>query len=415
MPAPMMVVAMRTGSRWWETIHAAAEPRRADGFEPNGKQAGGRARQCRDTGNEPMIDILNIRKVFQSGKERFQALDGVSIHVPEGEFFTLLGPSGCGKSTTLRCVAGLEKPDSGIIRIGGETVFSSEEGFALPAYQRDIGMVFQSYAIWPHMTVFENVAYPLKIRKLPRDEIGDRVHKALDTVGLVGLADRPAPALSGGQQQRVSLARALVKEPKVLLLDEPLSNLDAKLREQMRFEIKELQERLGITTLYVTHDQTEALAVSDSIAVMNRGKLLDVAGPRDVYFRPQSEFTADFVGLTNTFRGTFKGEEDGLGKVDTPIGTFLCPISEEWRDGTPVVIFLRPEDVIVTDEPPSSQVNVFEGEVRSLVFLGEIVDCVVAIGDELIRARVNAKSTFSRGQRVFIVADPDALITIPAT
>jgi iron(III) transport system ATP-binding protein len=361
-----------------------------------------------------MIDIKNLRKTFQSGKETFHALNGISIHVPEGEFFTLLGPSGCGKSTTLRCLAGLETPDSGTIEIGGETVFSSAEGITVPAYKRDIGMVFQSYAIWPHMTVFENVAYPLKIQKVSRSETRDRVAKALETVGLSGLENRPAPALSGGQQQRVSLARALVKEPKVLLLDEPLSNLDAKLREQMRYEIKELQERLGITTLYVTHDQTEALAVSDSIAVMNQGNLLDVAGPRDIYFQPRSEFTADFIGLTNILRGRIAGEEGGLACLDTPIGRLLCRSTGEPDKGGEFVIFLRPEDVTVSPDRPAAEVNVFEGEIAALVFLGELVDCQVQVGDQLIRARLHAKSDLKRKQRVFIEANPSDLITIQA-
>jgi iron(III) transport system ATP-binding protein len=361
-----------------------------------------------------MIDIMHLKKAFQSGKETFQALKGVSIHVPEGEFFTLLGPSGCGKSTTLRCLAGLEKPDSGTIKIGGETVFSSDEGISIPAYRRDIGMVFQSYAIWPHMTVFENVAYPLKIKKMPREEIRARVDKALDTVGLTGLEDRPAPALSGGQQQRVSLARALVKEPKVLLLDEPLSNLDAKLREHMRYDIKELQERLGITTLYVTHDQTEALAVSDSIAVMNSGELLDVAGPRDIYFRPRSGFTADFIGLTNILKGRFGGQAGDFAKVDTPMGQFLCPLPEMSQIGAEIMIYLRPEDVMVSAEAPASEVNIFEGEIKALIFLGEIIDCQIEVAGEIIRARLHPKSALEKGQRVFMEVDSEAVITIKA-
>ena len=361
-----------------------------------------------------MIEITNLRKTFVSGKKSHAAIDNVSIVVPEGEFFTLLGPSGCGKSTTLRCVAGLEKPESGTIKIGGETVFSSDEGILIPAYKRDIGMVFQSYAIWPHMTVLENVAYPLRIQRRPKEEIRARARKALETVGLAGLEDRPAPLLSGGQQQRVSLARALVKEPKVLLLDEPLSNLDAKLREQMRFEIKELQERLGITTLYVTHDQTEALAISDSIAVMSSGKLLDVAGPREIYSRPSSEFTADFVGLAKTLPGTFKGEQDGLARLETAIGPLLCPPVAGARPGDKFVVFLRPEDVSVSAEPPAARVNVLAGPVQLLAFLGEVVDCQIAIGDKTIRARTHPKATFEKEQHVHIQFDPEALIMIRA-
>ncbi|MDX1487881.1 MAG: ABC transporter ATP-binding protein, partial [Acidiferrobacterales bacterium] len=325
-----------------------------------------------------------------------------------------LGPSGCGKSTTLRCLAGLETPDSGIIEIGGEMVFSSDDGLSVPAYRRDIGMVFQSYAIWPHMTVFENVAYPLKIQKVAREEMRSRVAKALETVGLTGYEDRPAPALSGGQQQRVSLARALVKEPKVLLLDEPLSNLDAKLRDQMRYEIKELQERLGITTLYVTHDQTEALAVSDSIAVMNQGRLLDVAGPRDIYFQPRTQFTADFIGLTNMLRGRYSGERSGLACMETPIGQLCCHSPSAPSESEEVVILLRPEDVTVTADRPSDGLNVFEGEIESLIFLGEVIDCQIKVRDERIRARLHPKTSLQRQQTVFLAADPSAVITIPA-
>src|SRR5690349_3916572 len=243
-----------------------------------------------------MVRIQNLEKFFGEDRERVHVLKGVTLDIPEGSLYTFLGPSGCGKTTTLRCVAGLERPDSGGISIGGKTVFSAAERVYVPTNRRPIGMVFQSYAIWPHMTVFENVAYPLTIKHKSKAEIKKRVAEVLKIVGLQGLEDRPAPKLSGGQQQRVAFARALVNEPKVMLLDEPLSNLDAKLREQMRFEIKALQERLGITTLYVTHDQTEALAISDSIAVMSSGKLLDVAGPREIYSRPRSEFTADFIG-----------------------------------------------------------------------------------------------------------------------
>jgi iron(III) transport system ATP-binding protein len=361
-----------------------------------------------------MIEISNLSKSFESGNESVTAVNDVSIRVREGEFFTLLGPSGCGKSTTLRCVAGLEKPKAGKIEIGGETVFSSDEGIFIPGYKRDIGMVFQSYAIWPHMTVFDNVAYPLKIKRRPKDEIGARVKKTLDTVGLAGLEDRLAPQLSGGQQQRVSLARALIKEPKVLLLDEPLSNLDAKLREQMRLEIKELQERLNITTLYVTHDQTEALAISDSIAVMNRGKLLDVAVPKEIYFQPRSEFTADFIGLTNVLKGTLKGAVGELGRLDTPLGPIFCPMPAAGGNGDEFLIFFRPEDVSVSKERPAAQVNVFEGEVIALIFLGEIVDCQILVGGEIIRARVHPKSTLEKNQLVYIETEPTSMITIKA-
>lgn len=361
-----------------------------------------------------MIEITNLIKYFEGEKEQVKAVDDVSIEVPEGELFTLLGPSGCGKSTTLRCVAGLEKPEGGEIKLAGETLFSSRQSAFVPAHKRDIGMVFQSYAIWPHMKVYDNVAYPLKIKRMPKAEIRARVRKALDTVGLEGLEDRLAPQLSGGQQQRVSLARALVKEPKVLLLDEPLSNLDAKLREQMRLEIKELQERLKITTLYVTHDQTEALAISDYVAVMHEGKLLDVAGPKEVYFKPRTQFTADFIGLTNILRGRVKELKDGTGEVETKLGRLLSPLPAESKTGDEVLIFIRPEDVVVLKQQPEAAENVFSGEIRALIFLGEMVDCQIMAGQELIRARLHPKSELKEKEQIYFQLKKESLISIPA-
>ncbi len=361
-----------------------------------------------------MIEISNLIKNFESEKEQVLAVADVTIKIPEGRLFTLLGPSGCGKSTTLRCVAGLEKPEGGEIKVADQTLFSSRENTFVPAHKRDIGMVFQSYAIWPHMKVFDNVAYPLRIKRLPKDEIRKKVRETLETVGLIGLEDRLAPQLSGGQQQRVSLARALVKEPKVLLLDEPLSNLDAKLREQMRLEIKELQERLKITTLYVTHDQTEALAISDFVAVMNEGKLLDVAVPKDVYFKPRTQFTADFIGLTNILRGRVKERQDGIGAVETEIGRLMSPLSAESQTGDAVQIFVRPEDVTVLREKPEAAENVFSGEIKALIFLGEMVDCQITVGQHLIRARLHPKSTFGERDKVYFHLKPETLISIPA-
>jgi len=359
-----------------------------------------------------MIEIIDMCKSFTSGDGRHNAVEGLNLTIPTGSFFTLLGPSGCGKSTTLRCVAGLETPDSGTIRIDGITVFSSDEGIFIPTNKRDIGMVFQSYAIWPHMTVFENVAYPLKIKGIRGAQLKDKVDHVLEAVGLKGLGDRPAPNLSGGQQQRISLARALVKEPKALLLDEPLSNLDAKLREQMRLEIKQVQAQFGITTLYVTHDQTEALSISDSIAVMSAGHVVDMAGPKDIYHRPQSEFTADFVGLTNMLRAQIRGGHDGLQCFETSLGQFHCARTPDGASGNAFILFVRPEDVIVSTERPVGDINIFEGTVKDVVFLGEILDCHVQVGDQVIRARLHPKSSIERNQHVYVQADPSATIAI---
>src|SRR4249919_1167072 len=246
--------------------------------------------------------VLEFRDVVK----RFgavNAVDGVSFTIERGEFFTLLGPSGCGKSTTLRLVAGLEEPDNGEIFISGKPVAVAARGIFLPPEKRQLGMVFQSYAIWPHLSVFENIAFPLRVRKESGDAVRQRVLQALDVVGLAGLAERGATQLSGGQQQRVALARALVYEPAILLLDEPLSNLDAKLREQMRVEIRALQKKLGLTILYVTHDQAEAMTLSDRIAVVNRGRFEQVGAPEEVYEKPATPFVAEFLGRTVSLEG----------------------------------------------------------------------------------------------------------------
>src|SRR5262245_58127938 len=227
------------------------------------------------------------------------AVNTLSLEAKAGEFLTLLGPSGCGKTTTLRLIAGLERPDRGEIHLGDRLLSSATTGLFVPPERRGMGMVFQSYAIWPHMTVFENVAFPLRELRRPRTEIRERVMAILNTVGLGALADRPAPMLSGGQQQRVALARALVSNPQVLLLDEPLSNLDARLREEMRFELRDMQARLGITSIFVTHDQAEAMTLSDRIIVMHAGRVEQGGRPEDVHQRPRTRFVMDFLGRAN--------------------------------------------------------------------------------------------------------------------
>ena len=361
-----------------------------------------------------MIEISNLIKNFEGEKGKIIAVNKVSLTVPEGRLFTLLGPSGCGKSTTLRCVAGLEKPEEGEIKIGQEKIFSSKEKIFVPANKRDIGMVFQSYAIWPHMSVFENVAYPLRIKRLPKEEIRRKVFEVLSTVGLEGLEDRLAPHLSGGQQQRVALARALVKEPKVLLLDEPLSNLDAKLREQMRLEIKDLQKRLNITTLYVTHDQTEALAISDLIAVMNQGEILDLGRPKEIYHRPQTKFTADFIGQTNILEGRILGKKGNLVKVATPLGEFLCSVLKETETVDEVFVLIRPENLKLLNDKPLSPENTLEGRIKSLIFLGEMVDCQILAKGVVLRARIHPSSPFREDDEVYLKIDPESSICIPA-
>jgi iron(III) transport system ATP-binding protein len=351
-----------------------------------------------------MISVENLHVRYRTERGEVHAVRGVNLEIERGRFFTLLGPSGCGKTTTLRCLAGLETPNEGRIVIDGEAVFDSATGRSVPAYRRDIGMVFQSYAIWPHMTVFENVAFPLVERRPrpPRAEIRERVLKALALVQLAGLEDRPAPFLSGGQQQRLALARALVKEPKVLLLDEPLSNLDAKLREETRGELRQLVDRLGITTVYVTHDQIEALTMADVVAVMEHGRIVQQAAPADIYRRPETRFVASFIGQTNFLDGrvrTAANGADSLGVVDTAFGSLRCVLPDRIGEGEPVTVVVRPEDVRLADAP-SDRDNVVDGEVASVVYLGDALDCQIRIGGATVRIKVHPSAAVAAGRRV---------------
>ena len=358
-----------------------------------------------------MIHVSNLVKIFPDRKERVYAVNDVTFTVEDGQFYTLLGPSGCGKTTTLRCIAGLEKPDAGDIEVGGVTVFSTARRTHVPAHKRDIGMVFQSYAIWPHMTVFENAAFPLRVgqKKYSNDEVKRKVMEALRTVELGGLEGRMATQLSGGQQQRLALARALVREPRVLLLDEPLSNLDAKLREQMRVELRELQRRVGITTLYVTHDQVEALTMSNVIAVMSAGKIVQEGPPRAIYSAPKTKFVADFIGSTNFIRGIWGGGDGQGGRVETDVGVIQAGAAVALAQGEKVVVSVRPEDVNLHPEAPASQrPNLLEGRVESVMFVGEFVDCRLAVGGQELRTRQHPNLQLQRGARVFVELPPDA-------
>ncbi|MGE0651502.1 MAG: ABC transporter ATP-binding protein, partial [Alphaproteobacteria bacterium] len=268
----------------------------------------------------PFLGLAHISKLFGS----FRAVDDLSLDVVEGEVYALLGPSGCGKSTTLRQIAGLDSPDTGTITLCGNVLFSAADGIYVPPQRRNMGMVFQSYAIWPHLTVGETVAYPLRLRRVPGAEVEQAVHDILAQVGLDGFADRPSTTLSGGQQQRVALARALVYKPDVLLLDEPFSNLDVKLREQMRVELKQLQRQVGVTVILVTHDQSEALSLADRVAVMNAGRIEQVGEPVELYENPVSPFVRDFIGLSTCFDVTVSAQRGGEAEVrcnggDTPL------------------------------------------------------------------------------------------------
>jgi iron(III) transport system ATP-binding protein len=331
-------------------------------------------------------------------------VNGVSFSVPKGKLFTLLGPSGCGKSTTLRCIAGLERPEAGTIAIGGEPVYSGDNDIFVSPEKRGIGMVFQSYAVWPHMTVYQNVAYALEVKRTPRAETRKRVTEALDRVGLAGLADRPAPDLSGGQQQRVALARAIVGRPSLLLFDEPLSNLDAKLRERMRTEIRELQQRLDITAVYVTHDQAEALALSDTIAVMDAGRILTVGAPREIYGRPDSRFVADFVGSTNIVRGRVltAPAADGTAPVETTFGVVRSRLQDSVGAGDMVDVLIRPESIALLMTRPEASENVLEAAVERVMFLGEVQDIFVRLRQHRLRVRAAPWLDLRAGQAVYL-------------
>ncbi len=359
-----------------------------------------------------MIKIENLHLSYQTDEGAVHAVRGVNINIVQGQFYTLLGPSGCGKTTTLRALAGLETPVDGEISIDGELLYSGSIGVNIPAHRRDIGMVFQSYAIWPHMDVFENVAFPL--REMPgrmrKADIRDKVLKALALVQLEGYEDRPAPFLSGGQQQRLALARALVKEPKVLLLDEPLSNLDAKLREEMRSELRDLVKRLGITTVYVTHDQLEALTMSDRVAVMETGLIVQESTPFDIYEEPRTRFVAGFIGQTNFVEGKVDAAPNGdgrVGSVATSCGSLRCILPDGAGVGDAVSVIVRPEDVYLADQRSVDGDNVVTGKIAEVMFLGESLDCTVTAGNETMRLKLHPSTRVEAGQSISLALPVD--------
>jgi iron(III) transport system ATP-binding protein len=352
------------------------------------------------------------------GPKGVEAVRDISFEVPAGAFYTLLGPSGCGKTSTLRCIAGLERPTTGEIQIDGDVVFASDRKRAVPVHERPIGMVYQSYAIWPHMTVFENVAFPLRVakRRLSSTALRDKVLEALLLVGLGPLEKRMATQLSGGQQQRLALARALVREPKVLLLDEPLSNLDAKLREQMRLELRRIQRRLRITTLYVTHDQSEALSMSNSISVMNHGVIVQEGKPAQIYQRPNSLFVAQFIGSTNRVRGTLTADHDGEARrVRTTLGDIWCLTPDAVAADTQVAVIIRPENVILHREPVDRARNSFEGRVSRAVFLGETIDYSIDLGGATIRTRQHPSLQLRNREPVWMELPTEFTVALAAT
>jgi iron(III) transport system ATP-binding protein len=351
------------------------------------------------------IEIRNLVKRFK----KVVAVNHIELEVNEGEMLTLLGPSGCGKTTTLRCIAGLERPEEGDIIIDGKSMIS--EGFVQPS-KRGIGMVFQNYAVWPHMKVYKNIVYGLKLQRLPKESIKEKAGQVLELVGLSGLQDRYPAQLSGGQQQRVALARALVTNPKVLLLDEPLSNLDAKLREDLRFEIKALVRRMGITSVYVTHDQAEAMVISDRIAVMDSGNVVQIGTPQEIYEKPANRFVADFIGTMNCMSGEVVQivQDTDTVYVRTEFSErMLCksPSMAATTPGRKVYASIRPEDVEVFTEPPEIRENLFKGTIVHKAYLGNFLYFFVSVNGNMVRVQAPHNLPREEGDEIYLFLHPE--------
>ncbi len=359
------------------------------------------------------IRVAGLRKLFGA----VPAVDDVSFEVESGSILTLLGPSGCGKTTTLRMIAGLERPDAGEVRVGDRVVTSAEEGIHLPPDKRRMGMVFQSYAIWPHMNVFENIAFPLRGKRLPPAEIREKVMTMLQSLGLEGLHDRPAPLLSGGQQQRVALGRALVGDPDVLLLDEPFSNLDARRRDEMRFELKEVQARVGVTTIFITHDQSEAMILSDRVVVMNAGRIVQEGTPQAIYQRPSTQFVMEFLGqvdqvgarVATASDGSPRARVLGVDDIEVPLDN-----SHPWQQDDEVVLMLRSAAVQVRAANGTGGAGEWQGRVLSRIYLGERTEYVVGVGAARIRAFGPTTDLHDEGALVQLDFPPEAIRTWPA-
>lgn len=352
------------------------------------------------------IEIKNLCKNYFSEGKQIGAVDNVNLTIPANKIFTLLGPSGCGKTTLLRCIIGLEAPDSGEIIIGDETVWSKEKGIFVPPEKRGLSMVFQTYAIWPHMNVFNNIAYPLQTARMAKEEIKNKVSRTLAMVKLAGFENRPATKLSGGQQQRVALARALVAEPKVILFDEPLSNLDAKLREDTRKELRSFLTKLKITAIYVTHDRLEALTLSDLIAVMKDGVIIETGSPKDIYFSAKQQFVADFIGKANLIEGKVKEINTDLTYIDSPIGVVTAPGKTGAASGDKVVLCLRPQFFEVLKPEEARDCNTFKGKIESLLFIGESYEGMVSIGDTSLIVRFDPKAVLQEGDKISLYIAP---------
>jgi ABC-type Fe3+/spermidine/putrescine transport system ATPase subunit len=346
------------------------------------------------------LRLAGITKLFGD----FRAIDNLSLDIMPGEIFALLGPSGCGKSTTLRQIAGFDQPDQGSILLGGRTLVSAGDGTFVPVQKRNMGMVFQSHAIWPHLTVFENIAYPLRLRRVAAAEIDRATRQVIGQVGLEGMEDRPSTTLSGGQQQRVALARALIYRPEVLLLDEPFSSLDVKLREQMRIELKLLHRQVGVTVIIVTHDQSEALSLADRIAVMNRGRVEQVAACAELYDNPATPFVRDFIGQTNKIPVTIAppsgGDEVSVIAIDgkTPLSSARSKLAAGATG--PCLACIRPESIIIGDRIDPTASNIIEARVEAVLFAGERYECLLDFAGIKISAVASRNQSLAEGEVV---------------
>ncbi|MBL8699240.1 MAG: ABC transporter ATP-binding protein [Alphaproteobacteria bacterium] len=368
----------------------------------------------------PRIEINRVTKRFKRGGGKIVVpVDDISLSVEQHELVVLLGPSGCGKTTLLRCVAGLERPDDGEIAIDGRTVFSAAKGIFVRPDQRRISMIFQSYALWPHMTVAQNVGYPLEGRKLAAAEVDRRVRETLQMVGIAGLEGQYPGRISGGQQQRTALARALVSNSTVVLFDEPLSNVDAQVRSQLRFELKRMQRQIGFSGLYVTHDQAEAMELGHRVAVLNSGRIAALGTPRDVYDEPPDHYVAGFVGVSNFIPGTLRHATADVSAVETALGRIdAAPAGRTFSPGSSVLVVLRPEKIALhTTQPAAGAIaNIFPVQVEARLFSGAHTEYVVSAGGHTIRIWSHDESLrdLSDGDRAWISAPPAALRIVSA-
>lgn len=368
-----------------------------------------------DDSDRPMISVRDLRVTFERNDgTSVPAVDGIDLDVYRGELVILLGPSGCGKTTLLRVVAGLQAAETGSVSIDGRTVFDSERGIRVPAEKRDGGMIFQSYALWPHMTAYENVGFPLKTRRLPRGVIKDKVNSALEMVGIPELAGQRPNNMSGGQQQRVALARALVADAKYILFDEPLSNVDAKVREHLRAELSDLQKQIGFAGLYVTHDQLEALQLGSRVAVMKAGRIVQLGTPQEVYQQPTSSYVANFVGTVNEFSSKITSIDADCVEVHAPMGrTVVRRSPNEFATGSEILLLCRPEAVRILEETrdlPSD--NAWQGRIISAIFSGASNDYIIRAGDAELKCS-EAGPTRGVGDEVNIHVPADAWRLIP--